>query len=255
MNIFDALILGVVEGLTEFLPVSSTGHLILASDLLQLPETEFLKSFQIAIQLGAILAIVVLYWRKLFFDQEIIKRVSVALLPALGIGFLFYSAIKQLFESSLTVVVALFIGGVILILFELFRKEKEGTITDLRTLSYKTVFMVGMFQALSVIPGVSRAGATILGGLLLGMKRTAVVEFSFLLAVPTMVAATSLDLWQNVASFSLNDTHIFLVGFFTAFIVAILAVKFLLRFVESHTFIPFGIYRIVVALLFFIFIL
>lgn len=255
MNIFDAVILGIVEGLTEFLPVSSTGHLILVSNLLHLPETEFLKTFQVAIQLGAILAVVALYWRKLFLDFEIIKRVSVALLPALGVGFLFYASIRKLLESSLTVVVALFIGGIILILFEFFRKEKEGTITEVRTLSYKNSFLIGLFQALAVIPGVSRAGATILGGLLLGLKRTAIVEFSFLLAVPTVLAATVLDLFNNAPSFSLADTEIFLVGFATSFVVALLAIRFFLRFVESHTFVPFGVYRIVVALLFFFLVL
>lgn len=255
MDFWQAIVLGVVEGLTEFLPVSSTGHLILVSNLLHLPETEFLKTFQVAIQLGAILAVVFLYWRKLFFDFEIIKRVSVALLPALGVGFLFYASIRKLLESSLTVVVALFVGGVILILFEFFRKEKEGTITEVRTLSYKNSFLIGLFQALAVIPGVSRAGATILGGLLLGLKRTAIVEFSFLLAVPTVLAATALDLFNNATSFSLADTEIFLVGFVTSFVVALLAIKFFLRFVESHTFVPFGVYRIVIALLFFFLVL
>ena len=255
MSFLDAIILGVVEGITEFLPVSSTGHLILASQLLKLPATEFLKTFEVSIQMGAILAVVALYWRKLLFDGEIIKRIIVALLPALGIGFLFYASIRELLASSLTVVVALFLGGLVLILFELFRKGKEGALTDLATLPYKTVFFIGTFQALSVIPGVSRAGATILGGLLLGMKRTAIVEFSFLLAVPTMIAATTLELWKNAATFSLGDMHLFLTGFATSFVVAIFAVKFFLRFVESHTFIPFGIYRILVAVLFFIFVL
>ena len=254
MNFFDAVILGVVEGITEFLPVSSTGHLILVSQLLKLPATEFLKTFEVSIQMGAILAVVALYWRKLLFDWEIMKRIVVALLPAIGIGFLFYATIRELLASSLTVIIALFLGGVVLILFEVLRKEKEGSITDLGTLPYKTAFSIGAFQALSVIPGVSRAGATILGGLLFGMKRTAIVEFSFLLAVPTMVAATTLDLWKNAALFSLGDMHLFLTGFVTSFVVALFAVKFFLRFVESHTFIPFGIYRIAVALLFFIFV-
>lgn len=255
MNFFDAIILGIVEGLTEFLPVSSTGHLILAAELLKLSETEFLKTFQVAIQLGAILAVVALYFRKLFLEWEIMKRIAVALLPALGIGFLFYASIRKLFESQMTVVAALFIGGIIIILFEVFRKDKEGTIEDLATLPYRKAFWIGAFQAASVIPGVSRAAATILGGLWLGMKRTAIVEFSFLLAVPTMMAATTLDLVKHASFFSVADFHLLFVGFLVSFLVALAAIKFLLRFVETHTFIAFGAYRIALSILFFFFVL
>lgn len=250
MSILDAIILGVVEGITEFLPISSTGHLILAADLLRLPETDFLATFQVSIQLGAILAIVMLYWRRLFFDRSLIKRLLVALMPALVVGAFFYGTIKHLFESSLTVVVALFLGGVVLIAFELMRRGQTDTGQALDTLSYRTAFLVGCFQVLSVIPGVSRAGATILGGLALGLNRTAVVEFSFLLAVPTMVAATTLDLWKHSAAFSADDFLLLAVGFAVSFAVALLAVKFLLRFVETHTFIAFGVYRILLAGLF-----
>lgn len=255
MTFLDAIILGIVEGITEFFPISSTGHLILASELLRLPETDFLKTFQIVIQLGAILAIVTLYWRKLLFDQAIIKRIIIALLPALGVGFAFYALIRELLESSLVVVWALFLGGIILIGYELFRKQREDQGTTLEAMTYRTAFLVGLFQTLSVIPGVSRAGATLLGGMLLGMKRKAIVEFSFLLAVPTMIAATTLDLWNSADLFSSADVSLLFVGFVTAFIVAILAVKFLLRFIETHTFMAFGVYRIVVAVLFFLFIL
>ena len=255
MHFTDAIILGVIEGITEFFPISSTGHLILTAKLLQLPETDFLKTFQIVIQLGAILAIVTLYWRKLFFDQDIIKKVTIALLPALGIGFVLYKLIRQLFESSLVVVVALFVGGVILILFEWLRRGKEDNGVSIEQMSYQTAFLVGLFQTFSVVPGVSRAGATLLSGMLLGMKRRAIVEFSFLLAVPTMVAATVLDIWKSGSLFSSADWPLLGVGFVTAFVVALLAVKFLLRYVETHTFMAFGVYRIVVAVLFFIFIL
>ena len=255
MTFLDALILGIVEGITEFFPISSTGHLILTAELLGLPETDFLKTFQIVIQLGAILAIVTLYWRKLFFDVDIIKKVIVALLPALGIGFVLYKLIRQLFESSMTVVVALFVGGMALILFEWFRRGKEEAGTSVEDMTYGTAFLVGLFQTLSVVPGVSRAGATLLGGMLLGMKRKAIVEFSFLLAVPTMIAATTLDIWKSGALFSNSDWPLLGVGFVTAFIVALGAVKFLLRYVETHTFMAFGIYRMVVALLFWLFVL
>jgi len=250
MDILHAAILGIVEGLTEFLPISSTGHLVLTAHLFEIPETEFLKSFQVIIQLGAILAVVMLYWRKLFFDRLTMQRVMVALLPALGVGYLFYASIRKLLDSELTVVIALFVGGVLLILYEWFRKEPEQPAT-VETLSYTQAFWIGLAQAFSVIPGVSRAGATIVGGLMTGLSRPAAVEFSFLLGVPTMIAATSLDLVRNYQSFSLGDTEALVVGFVVSFIVAIAAIKFLLRFVESHSFIAFGVYRILIALLFF----
>ena len=255
MDFLHAIILGIVEGVTEFLPVSSTGHMILVSELLHIPDTEFLKTFEITIQLGAILAVVVLYWRKLLLDWEMMNRILVALLPVLGVGFLFYSLIRRLLGSGMTVVVALFIGGILIILFELLRKEKEDALEDLSALSYQKAFFIGLFQAISVIPGVSRSGATILGGMFLGMKRKAIVEFSFLLAVPTMVAATTLDMIKNTALFEGVNTLFFLTGFFVSFLVAIFAIKFLLRFVETHTFILFGVYRMVVALLFFLFVI
>ncbi len=255
MEFTDALILGIVEGITEFFPISSTGHLILTAELLGLPETDFLKTFQIVIQLGAILAIVTLYWKKLLFDQDVIKKVIIALLPALGIGFVLYKLIRQLFESSLVVVVSLFVGGVILVLFEWWRGNRVDEGSSIETMSYKTAFFVGLFQTLSVVPGVSRAGATLLGGMILGMKRQAIVEFSFLLAVPTMIAATALDIWKSGSLFSSADVPFLAVGFVTAFVVAVLAVKFLLRYVETHTFMVFGVYRIVVAVFFFLFVL
>jgi len=256
MDFFQSFLLGIVEGVTEFLPISSTGHMILVAELFHIPDTEFLKTFEITIQLGAILAVVVLYWRKLLLDWEMMKRIIVALLPALGVGFLFYNLIRTLLGSSITVVASLFIGGVILILFEVFRsKQEEKTRADLSTLSYKKAFLIGLFQAISVIPGVSRSGATILGGMLLGFQRKAIVEFSFLLAVPTMVAATTLDIVKHASLFDFGNIQAFIVGFITSFFVALLSIKLLLRFVETHTFIFFGVYRIVIALFFFFFII
>ena len=252
MNFLDAILLGIVEGITEFLPVSSTGHLILTAEALGIPETEFLKTFEVSIQLGAILAVLLLYWKRVLLERAVFERLLIALLPALGVGFLFYASIKKLFESEMTVVVALFLGGVALILFEKFHTEKEGSVSDVAKMSYRTAFFIGLFQAHAVIPGVSRAGATILGGLLLGLKRKAVVEFSFMLAIPTMIAATSLDLYQNASSFSQNDFWLLLVGFIVSFLVALLAIRFFLRFIENHTFVPFGIYRIVIAIIIFL---
>ena len=256
MTIIDAIILGIVEGLTEFLPVSSTGHLILASELLKLPSTEFMKTFEVVIQIGAIFAVMILYWRRLFLDKEVMKRLVVALVPALGVGYLFYASIRRMLGAESVVLWSLLIGGIAIILIEYFRDDGEdGKIEDLATMSYRTVFLVGLFQALAVIPGVSRAGATIMGGLLLGFKRTAIVEFSFLLAVPTMVAATVLDLLKNAHTFSSDDVGLLMVGLVTSFAVALGAIKFFLRFIGTHTFVPFGVYRVALALIFFFFVL
>ncbi|MGB3073609.1 MAG: undecaprenyl-diphosphate phosphatase [Candidatus Moraniibacteriota bacterium] len=249
MDSLDAIILGVVEGLTEFLPISSTGHLVLVSHLLGLSETDFLKSFEVVIQLGAILAVVTLYWRKLLFDRAVMQRIVVALLPALGVGYLFYATIRSLLVSQLTVVIALFVGGVILILFERYRQEPTNP-AAVETLTYKQALLIGLAQALSVVPGVSRAGATIVGGLATGLSRSAAVEFSFLLGVPTMVAATTLDVVKHHADFSLADIQSLAIGLIVSFLVALVAIKFLLRYVETHSFVAFGVYRILVAVLF-----
>jgi undecaprenyl-diphosphatase len=231
MDITQAVALGIVEGLTEFLPISSTGHLILTSHLLGLPDTDFLKSFEVVIQLGAILAVVTLYWRKLLWDWHIMQRIVVALLPAIGVGYLFYATIRSLLASPLTVVIALAVGGLGLILFEAYRREPVRPLL-VDELSYRQAFFVGLTQACSVVPGVSRAGATIVGGLLVGLSRPAAVEFSFLLGVPTMVAATTLDILKHAATLSLLDIQSIVIGFVTSFLVALLAIKFLLRYVR-----------------------
>lgn len=254
MDFLHAIILGVVEGVTEFLPISSTGHMILVSKLLNIPDTEFLKTFEVVIQMGAILAVVALYWRKLLLDWEIMKRLVVALVPALGVGYLFYASIRKMLGSESVVLWSLLIGGIVIILVETFKKGNKDVSEDLATLPYKTVFLIGLSQALAVIPGVSRAGATIMGGLLLGMKRASIVEFSFLLAVPTMIAATALDLLKNAHTFSSGDVGVILLGLVVSFVVAVGAIKFFLHFIGTHTFVSFGVYRIVVALLFLLFI-
>ena len=209
MDFFHAIILGIVEGLTEFLPISSTGHLILVSKLLSLPETEFLKSFEIIIQLGAILAVIVLYGRRLLTDNELMKRVVVAFIPTGLIAFFLYKYVKVLLGSPMVVVATLCIGGVILILFERYHQEPKGELDEsLSVMPYSQAVKIGLFQAISIVPGISRSGATIVGGMLLGMKREAIVEFSFLLAVPTMMVATGYDLLKNASSFSSSDTQI-----------------------------------------------
>lgn len=251
LNWWQTLILGTVEGITEFLPISSTGHLILSSRLLNIPASNFLTSFEIAIQLGAILAMVVLYWRWLFFNLAIIKRLIVAFIPTALVGLVLYKFIKSILLNNTTVVLwSLFLGGIFLIIFELWYKEKSQTVTEISAMSYKQSFIIGLFQSLAIIPGVSRAAATIIGGLGLGLKRKTIVEFSFLLAVPTILAAVTWDLIKNVGGFTSDQFTWLIFGFIIAFITAIISVKWLLNFIQKNTFISFGIYRIIVAILF-----
>lgn len=256
MGFTETLILAGVEGITEFLPISSTGHLILTSYLLKIPQTEFLKSFEIIIQLGAILAVVTLYWKRFLSDIESWKRIILAFTPSAILGFIFYDFIKGvLFENTLVIVAALFLGGIAFILLEKFYFKEDKGIDDLNKLSYKKTFLIGLFQAVSMIPGVSRAGATIFGGLFAGLSRKSAVEFSFLLAVPTMIAATGLDIIETNLNYNLSELGMLAVGLLVSFIVAFLVIKWFLKYIQHHTFIAFGIYRIVLAIVFYLFFL
>jgi undecaprenyl-diphosphatase len=251
MDIFQVLVFGVVEGITEFLPVSSTGHLMLTARILHIGQSEFVKSFEIAIQLGAILSVVVLYRQKLFRGFEIWKKLLVAFIPAAVIGALLYKLIKRyLLGNSDVVLWSLFLGGIFLIVFELFHREKEDAVEGLSTVSYPQALFIGFFQCLAMVPGVSRSAATIIGGLVAGLKRRTIVEFSFLLAIPTMLAATALDLYKSAHVFRSGQFAALGLGFIVSFAVAIAAIKFLLAFIKRHSFISFGIYRIAVALIF-----
>lgn len=248
MNIIQSIILGIVEGLTEFLPISSTAHLIITSQLLNIAQTDFLKSFTIAIQSGAILAVVVLYWKRFLFDLTNLKKIIVAFIPTAVVGFIFYQVIKNFFmESLLVIALALLLGGVIIILFEA-GKSKRTADNGSDLITYKKAFLIGLCQGVAVIPGVSRAAATIIGGLSLKLSRQAIVEFSFLLAVPTMLAATGYDLIKTGFIFSSQEVVMFLIGFVISFIVAILGIKLFLKFIIRHNFFAFGIYRIILGL-------
>jgi undecaprenyl-diphosphatase len=258
MTFIHAIILGIVEGVTEFLPVSSTGHLILAGKLMGMPATDFLKSFEIIIQLGAILAVVVLYWKRLIVDLETWKRIVVAFIPTGILGLAFYKIIKTyLLGNSWVVVLSLFLGGIALIGFELWhgKRDKNGEVGNIDAISYKKSAAIGLAQSISMVPGISRSAATIVGGLFLGVKRETIVEFSFLLAVPTMAAATGLDLLKSAEEFSVNQIPYLLIGFIVSFFVAMASIKFLLNYIKNHTFIAFGIYRILIAMLFWFFVL
>ena len=253
MDFITAFILGIVQGISEFLPISSTGHMILVSHLMGLKHTEFLKSFEIAIQVGTILSVVVLYWRSLLVDFEVIKRLVVAFIPTGVLGLTLYKLIKGYLLGSETVVLcSLLIGGIFIIAFEYWYREKEDATSEIREISYKNAVIIGLFQSIAMIPGVSRSASTILGGLWLGLKRKTIVEFTFLLAVPTMMAATGYDLIKSGSQFSFDQIQYLLIGFVTAFVVALLTIKFLLQFIKTHTFIPFGIYRIVLVVFWFL---
>ncbi len=254
MSVFQAILLSIVEGLTEFLPISSTGHLILASQILNIPENEYIKTFEIAIQLGAILAVIFLYWKTLVKNIELWKKILVAFIPTGVLGFVLYKFIKHyLLGNSWVVVISLIVGGIILILFEKLITNKKPSARS--PLTYKNAFLIGVAQSFSMIPGVSRAAATIVGAMLLGLDRTSAVEFSFLLAVPTMAAATGLDLLKSNLAFTGNEILLLLIGTLGAFVTAAITIKFFIKFVQKNNFVGFGIYRIIVALLFILLVL
>jgi undecaprenyl-diphosphatase len=251
---FEAVILGIVEGLTEFLPVSSTGHLILASKLLHLPQTEEHKVFEVAIQLGAILAVACLYWRRLVARSDLLLKLAVGFLPTGIIGLTLYKLVKDLFDPSV-VSISLIVGGLVFFAVEYYLRDHKAAIHDAGDVSYRTAFAVGLVQCLAMIPGVSRSGATIIGGLFCGMNRTAAAEFSFLLALPTMLAATCYDVYKHAGAFQGGDWNNLLIGFIVSFIFSIIGIKVLIRFVANHTFIPFGVYRIIAGALFLLLVL
>ncbi len=245
MNLLHVVILSVIEGITEFLPISSTGHLILTAKLLDIQTSDFLKTFEIAIQLGAIMAVVVLYFKR-FLDLNLNLKLAVALIPTALVGFILYPFIKvYLLGSSRVTLVSLFIGGLVLIFFN---KENKGKI-----IGVKEALLIGIFQAISVVPGVSRAAATIIGGLLVGANRKTATEFSFLLAVPTMIAASGYDIYKSAGILNPQNLRLLALGFILSFIFALLAVKFLVSYVERHDFKAFGVYRIALAVVYFLF--
>ncbi|WP_312690870.1 undecaprenyl-diphosphate phosphatase [Kosakonia sp.] len=259
-SLLVAAILGVVEGLTEFLPVSSTGHMIIVGHLLGF-EGDTAKTFEVVIQLGSILAVVVMFWRRLFgligihFGRQphegtgtgrlSLVHILLGMVPAVVLGLVFHDAIKSLF-NPLTVTYALVVGGVLLIAAEVL-KPKVPRAEGVDDITYRQAFMIGCFQCLALWPGFSRSGATISGGMLMGVSRYAASEFSFLLAVPMMMGATVLDLYKSRGFLTMADIPMFAVGFVTAFIVALIAIKTFLHLIKRISFIPFAIYRFIVA--------
>jgi undecaprenyl-diphosphatase len=251
MTFIASLILGLVEGVTEFLPISSTAHMEIASRLLHLAQSDFLKTFEIVIQFGAILAVVILYFSILKRNVAIWKRIIVAFIPTGIIGFLLYKVIKHYFLDNFNLTIwAIGIGGIILIVFEYFYHEgySENSMLEIEQLPYGKAFTIGLAQALAVVPGVSRSAATIVAGRMLGMSRKAIVEFSFLLAVPTMLAASGYELLKSHQGITSSGYGFIVLGFIAAFIAAWFSVKTFIRFIERHGFTWFGYYRIILAL-------
>ena len=272
MNIISAIILGVVEGITEFLPISSTGHMILASKLLGLQQTDFLKTFEIFIQLGAILAVVALYFKRLVTSMDTIRKVITAFIPTAILGLLLHDFVKTyLLASAIVVSISLIAGGIVIICFEKWNAKKIASKTNETRnidetnksdetakpvedsgLSYGQAIKVGLYQSIAMIPGVSRSAATIVGGQLVGISRVKIVEFSFFLAIPTMFAAAVLDLYKGVGEIGSNEVILLAVGFTSAFLVAIIAIKSFLNYIQKHNFVGFAIYRIIIGILFLI---
>ncbi|MBC7950258.1 MAG: undecaprenyl-diphosphate phosphatase [Rhodospirillaceae bacterium] len=253
MDIFlQALLLGVVEGLTEFLPVSSTGHLILLGDFLGFQGPPG-KTFEIVIQLGAILAVCVVYWQRLFGavttvtsdakSRAFVRNIMIGFLPAMVIGAVAYKAIRALLDSPVVVAVALIVGGFAILIIE--RMVKKPRIFSVEDLPIPMAVKIGVFQCLAMVPGVSRSGATIMGSLLLGVDRKAAAEFSFFLAIPTMIAATAFKMYKDWASLSFDNLALIAAGFAAAFLAALLVVRAAIAFIGKHGFAPFAYYRIV----------
>jgi undecaprenyl-diphosphatase len=261
MSIVDAIIIAIVEGLTEFLPISSTGHMVITSSLLGIAKSDFTKLFEVSIQLGAILAVVVLYWRK-FFDfsrWQFYVKLLVGVIPALVLGFLFSDKIDQLLESPTTVAITTLVGGIVLLFVDsLFKKPVVKTDNQI---TYTKSFLIGCWQVIAMVPGVSRSAASIIGGMQQKLTRPLAAEFSFFLAVPTMFAATAYSIvlkkWTGSGvtkkGYQLilenhDNTIAFILGNVVAFVVAILAIKFFITYLQKHGFRLFGWYRIIVGI-------
>lgn len=253
MTIFDAIFFGLIEGLTEFIPVSSTGHLIVLSKFLGVEQNNVNKAFEIIIQFAAIMALVFVYPSKFTLRKiNLWIKILISFFPIALLGFIFAKQVKEIF--SLEIVASMFIiGGIIFLLVEKFYDEKKHLIDDIEKVSFKQALLIGIAQAFSLIPGTSRAGASIIGAMLVGLSRKASAEFSFLLAVPVMCATTFYDIYKHHNEiFQAENLLNLAIGFFVSFIVALLVIKLFLKFLEKFTFVAFGIYRILFGLLIFL---
>ncbi len=245
MSIFEAIILAIIEGVTEFLPVSSTGHMIIGSAIMGIETDPFVKMFNVAIQFGAILSVIVLYRRRFFKSFDFYFKLFVAFLPAAVVGFLLNDYIDMLLENVLVVAAMLVLGGIILLFIDKWFKGGEIDFD----INYREAFSIGLFQVIAMIPGVSRSAATIIGGLSQKLTRKAAAEFSFFLAVPTMFAATGYKMlkFYKETGFASTDLNVLIIGNIVAFVVALLAIRSFVSYVTKHGFKVFGYYRIIVG--------
>ena len=263
LDILKSIILGIVEGITEWLPISSTGHLIIADEFIKLNMSEsFMEMFNVVIQLGAILAVVVIYFKQMWpfslkKEEHYIKKdvfsmwfkVIVAILPAAIIGIPFDDLFEEKFHNYIVVALALIVYGIAFLVIEKRNKSLKPKVESIADMSYKTAFLVGCFQALSLIPGTSRSGSTILGAILIGVSRVAAAEFSFYMAVPVMFGASFIKLLKFGFDFTSTELLILIVGMITAFVVSIIAIKFLISYIKKRDFTAFGYYRIVLGII------
>lgn len=245
MSLLQAIILAIVEGITEFLPVSSTGHMVIVQSLLGIPSTDFVKAFTVNIQFGAILSVIVLYWKRFFQTWDFYVKLAVACLPLI-IAYFLEKQVDEMLGSVLIVAIALLTGGIILLFVDKWFDRPENEKTGM---SVKKALIIGFFQIISIIPGVSRSAATIVGGMSQKLSRKKAAEFSFFLAVPTMFAASALKLVHNYKLIGAENLKLLLVGNIISFIVAMLAIKLFITFLTKHGFKIFGYYRIAVGLL------
>jgi undecaprenyl-diphosphatase len=244
MTVFQAIIIAIVEGITEFLPVSSTGHMIITQELLGMEINDFVKAFTVNIQFGAILSVIVLYWKHFFQSMDFYFKLFVAFIPSAILGFLLIDFIDSLLENVVVVAVMLVLGGIVLIFVDKWFKNPSKD----QAISYPSAFKIGLFQCIAMIPGVSRSAATIIGGMTQKLDRKTAAEFSFFLAVPTMFAAAGYKLLQNYKTITSDNIDILLIGNAVAFVVALIAIKSFISFLTKYGFKVFGYYRIVVGL-------
>lgn len=250
MTLFHSLILGIIEGLTEFLPISSTGHMVLVSYFLHIEENQTLATFEIIVQVGAIVAVVVLYFKKLF-EIKIIKKIIVAFIPTGIIGLVVFPHIKAWLQNPLLVAFTMLIGGILILIIENWygKKLDKVGVNETKNITYKQAFLLGIYQAIAVVPGVSRSGAMIVGGLTMKLSRKLLTEFTFLLAVPTMVVATLYTIYKKHEELAIDSFAPIIFGTVISFIVALFVIRYFLNYIRSHSFKIFGWYRIVLGII------
>jgi len=244
MSYINAIIIGIVQGITEFLPISSTGHMIIAQSLLGINNDDFTKLFIVSIHLGTILSVFILYWKKFFQSFNFYYKLIVAFFPAAILGFLFEEQLSSLLGNVMVVAISLFLGGIILLFVDKWFKNN----TNDNDISYKSAFKIGLFQVIAMIPGVSRSAATIIGGMTQKLTRKAAAEFSFFLAIPTMLGATTLELFKNYSVINTSNIKVLIVGNIVSLIVALIVIKIFITFLQKHGFRIFGYYRIILGL-------